>query len=127
MKRWGSHSFSDTHSLRADPTNSTLNLTEILTTLTHLREVLKTHVVKDKLILKVIDEHKCKPENFCKVEKVLSGIDHDEFREKGKLVRQLKEYNGKQRNCSIEESTEVPLFVVLRHLHTCIQKKYSHN
>ncbi|KAJ8348118.1 hypothetical protein SKAU_G00267070 [Synaphobranchus kaupii] len=77
------------------------------------------------LIADVIDVHNCKREDFCRVEKVLSNM-VKEFKEKGIIVRQLKEYNKDFKvNCPVVENKEIELKKLLHHLRICAQKKYA--
>ncbi|KAG5843355.1 hypothetical protein ANANG_G00150000 [Anguilla anguilla] len=98
-------------------------LEEMMKTLKHLAKQPKH--VGDTLTPNAIDGHECKAEDFCKAEKVLSSIDHEDFRANGKIVRQLKEYNKhNSTKCAVQADTEVPLSDILRKLLDCAQKTF---
>ncbi|KAJ8266801.1 hypothetical protein GJAV_G00134830 [Gymnothorax javanicus] len=119
--------------ISATPVRSHNPLTKNATNATHrlLEEMLRTldsfnnslTSTKNPMIPKVMDGKNCKAEDFCKVQKVLSNVSHSGLGEKGKLIRQLTEYNKHYKGrCHVEPHTEIPLSDVLRHLRSCIQK-----
>ncbi|KAJ8408834.1 hypothetical protein AAFF_G00246520 [Aldrovandia affinis] len=100
------------------------HLEDIVKILTRLEEL--PAKIRHTLTADVIDSHKCEAKDFCKAEKVLSKIDHEEFRGERGIGRFLNAYNKNfNTKCIVDTRNELELKVLLQRLRICVQKHYS--
>ncbi|KAL4613033.1 hypothetical protein GN956_G23327 [Arapaima gigas] len=82
--------------------------------------------VKKQQVLNVFDKD-CKPEYFCKTEKILSKLHQSEFGRTGVIVRLLEVFNDLEgTKCTLQATgNTVELGLLLNHLHSCVKKLLS--
>ncbi|KAG7464800.1 hypothetical protein MATL_G00169490 [Megalops atlanticus] len=99
-----------------------IHLEEIMQELTTLQHKDFLRKKESLFVPDVLDKHKCKPEDFCKAEKIFEK--YAIVGKQSRISRLLKKFTEKMTCVLNEDGNELQLKVFLKDLHRCFQKIY---